>query len=117
MFLSILSYYFFIKVIFFFALVRAQVKSDLMKDHWLFLGLLYTAAVAFLSFVFIMSWQTPSWPGWQMRVAGRIGVSPWVAWLMETCVISLIYFKLMARFDEGAMFWILLVLGIPLVLF
>jgi hypothetical protein len=60
MFFSVLSYYFFIKIVFFFAVVLAQVKSDLLKDHWLFLGLLYTCAVAFLCFVFIMSWRTPS---------------------------------------------------------
>jgi hypothetical protein len=52
-----------------------------------------------------------------MRVATRIGVSPWGAWLIETCVIAVVYFRLMARFDEGPIFWTLLVLGIPLVLF
>ncbi len=43
------------KAVFFFSLVRIQVKFDTMKDHWLFLGVLYTAGVAFLSYVFIMA--------------------------------------------------------------
>jgi len=35
---TIFSYYFFIKIVFFFGLVRTQMKFDLMKDHWLFLA-------------------------------------------------------------------------------
>ena len=54
---TIFLYYFLIKITFFFSLVRAQVKYDLVKDHYLFLGILYTAGVAFLSFAFLVSWQ------------------------------------------------------------
>ena len=46
---------FLIKITFFFSLVRAQIKSDLLRDHFLFLGVLYTAAVAFLSLVFLVA--------------------------------------------------------------
>ena len=52
-----LIYYYFIKITFFFSLVRAQVKYDLLRDHYLFLGVLYTAAVAFLSLRFLVSWK------------------------------------------------------------
>jgi hypothetical protein len=114
---SIFSYYFFIKIVYFFGLVRTQMKFDLMKDHWLFLGMLYTAGVAFLSFVFLVSWQNLPWAPWQVRVAETLGVSPWMAWLGETFVLSTFYFRLMSKFDEGVIFWTLLLLGIPLVLF
>jgi hypothetical protein len=114
---TILSYYFFIKLVFFFGLVRTQMKYDLMKDHWLVLGMLYTGGVAFLSFVFLVSWRDLSWAPWQVRVAETLGVSPWAAWLGETFLLSTLYFRLMARFDEGVIFWTLLLLGIPLVLF
>jgi hypothetical protein len=117
MFYSILTYYFFIKIFFFFGLVRAQAKFDLVKDHWLFLGLLYTGGVAFLSFVFLVSWQTLSWAPWQMRVAETLGTSPWLAWVGETFLLSTLYFWLMAKFDEGVIFWTLLLLGILLVMF
>ena len=57
MFYYVAGYYLVMKAVFFFSLVRIQIKFDTMKDHWLFLGRLYTAAVAFLSYVFLMSWQ------------------------------------------------------------
>jgi hypothetical protein len=117
MFSSILVYYFLIKIVFFFGLVRAQVRFDLIRDHWLFLGLLYTSGVAFLSFVYLVSWQDPLWAPWQVHVAEMLGVSPWLAWLGETFLLSTLYFWLMARFDEGVIFWTLLLLGIPLVMF
>jgi hypothetical protein len=115
---TFIVYYYFIKITFFFSLVRAQIKSELLKDHFLFLGVLYTAAVAFLSYVFVVSWQkSPPWLPWQVHVAEMIGVSPWVAWLGETLLLSTFYFKLMARFDEGVIFWTLLLLGILVALF
>jgi hypothetical protein len=117
MFFSIMTFYFFIKLFFFFSLVRIQVKFDMMKDHWLFLGILYTAGVAFLSFVFIESWQNHPWLPWQTRVAQRVGVSPWQAWVGETFLLSTFYFWLMAKFDEGVIFWTLLLLGVLVVLF
>ena len=70
MLFTVSLYYFFIKITFFFALVRAQVKYDLVKDHYLFLGILYTAAVAFLSFAFLVSWAGA---GLSERAAGKAG--------------------------------------------
>ena len=57
MFASVLIYYAVMKAIFLFSLVRIQVQFETMKDHWLFLGVLYTSGVAFLSYVFIMAPQ------------------------------------------------------------
>jgi hypothetical protein len=112
-------YFLFIKITFFFALVRAQVKYDLVKDHYLFLGILYTAAVAFLSFVFLVSLEGEySLNGPLVRpVSQALGVTPWRAWLIETLLLSSLYFKLMARFDEGVVFWTLLMLGIFVAIF
>jgi len=113
-------YYYFMKILFFFSLVRAQVKSDLLKDHFLFLGALYTAAVAFLSYAFLVSWQGQDIvPGrvLELRLSQTLGLSQWVVWLIETLVLSALYFKLMAKFDEGVIFWTLLLLGILVALF
>ena len=114
MFLPLAAYYLFMKALFFFSLVRIQVKFDTMRDHWLFLGILYTGGVAFLSYVFLFSWQDFAWPSWQVQVARNFGVSPWQAWMVETLVVYTLYFRLMAKFDEGVIFWTLLLLGIPL---
>jgi hypothetical protein len=114
------GYYYFIKIVFFFALVRAQIKSDLMKDHFLFLGILYTGAVAFLSFAFLVSWQGQDIvPGraWEYQLSQALGLTQWKVWLGETLLLSTLYFKLMARFDEGVIFWTLLLLGILVALF
>jgi hypothetical protein len=119
MLFTVSLYYFFIKIAFFFALVRAQVKYDLVKDHYLFLGILYTTAVAFLSFCFLVSWEGENFLNgpFVRPVAQALGITPWRAWLVETLVLSTIYFKLMARFDEGVMFWTLLLLGIFVAIF
>ena len=110
---SISIYYFLIKITFFYSLVRAQVKYDLVRDHYLFLGILYTAAVAFLSLCFLVGWKGQNFPDRQLEryVSQMLGITLWQAWLIETLILSTIYFKLMARFDEGVIFWTLLLLG------
>jgi hypothetical protein len=116
-------YYYFIKIVFFFSIVRALIKFEPIQKHWLFLGLLYTAAVAFLSYIFLVSWQ----PGvvWQryvpeLVVARLLGLSPlygYKIWLGETFLLSTLYFKLIGDFEEGVVFWTLLLLGILVALF
>ena len=71
MFYYVAGYYLVMKAVFFFSLVQIQVKFDTMKDHWLFLGILYSAGVAFLSYVFLMSWQEFPWPVLQWGKYGR----------------------------------------------
>jgi hypothetical protein len=100
--------YFGMKFFFFFALVTALVKFEPLQKHTLFLSLLYTGAVAFLSYVFLIS------PG---DVIYWKSLRAWEYWLGITFVLSLIYFKLLVRFDEGMLFWIVLLLGVPLVAF
>jgi hypothetical protein len=79
-----------------------------MTDHWLFLGVLYTAAVAFLSYIFVMA-------------PPEVPPVTWLQWqkgLLIVFVASTVYFKLMSKFVEGGlMFWILLIVGIPLSLY
>jgi hypothetical protein len=115
-------YYLFIKITFFFSLVRAQVKADLLKDHFLFLGVVYTLAVAFLSYAFLVSWQGQNavpyrdW-AWEIQLSNAIRQTRWVTWLGETLILSTLYFKLMAKFDEGVIFWTLLLLGMLVAIF
>jgi hypothetical protein len=114
------GYYFFIKIVFFFSLVRAQIKSELIKDHYLFLSVLYTAGVAFLSYAFLVAPQNQNIvPGraLEAQVSQILGLTQWQAWLAETLLLTTLYFKLMAKFDEGVIFWTLLLLGILVVLF
>ena len=119
MIIGISIYYFFIKIVFFFSLVRAQIKSDLLRDHFLFLAIVYTAAVAFLSYAFFVSWTGQDFPEryLEVRVSQAVGVTHWVAWLGLTLILSATYFKLMAKFDEGVVFWTLLLLGMLVVLY
>ncbi len=114
---SIASIYLFMKFTFFYSLVRTQIKFEPMKEHFLFLGILYTSGVAFLSYVFLASWQDLPWAPWQTRVAQTVGVSPWQAWVGETLLLSTFYFWLMAKYDEGVIFWTLLLLGVLVVWF
>ncbi len=116
---TISLYYYLIKITFFYALVRAQFRYDLIKDHYLFLGILYTACVAFLSLCFLVSWAGQDFPqrALEFRVSQTLGITLWQAWLIETLILSTIYFKLMARFDEGVIFWTLLLLGIFVAIF
>jgi len=110
MFLSplISGYYFGLKAVFFYGLVHSFVKFDPLQKHWIFLSLLYTAGIAFLSYVFLIAPGTAQyWGSWQA----------WWIWLGETAVIAAIYFKLLARFDEGILFWLLLIGGVGVVLF
>jgi hypothetical protein len=105
MFVSVLIYYYVIKTIFLFSLVKIQVQFETMKDHWLFLGVLYSAGIAFLSYVFIMAPQDfPNWRDWQI-------------WLAKFFCLSTLYFYLLARFDEGVIFWTVLLLGLGLIYF
>lgn len=98
-------YYFFIKILFFFGLVRAQIKHDPLKKHYLFLGTTYTLGVAFLYYVFFLSWQD------------SIDWRPVQIWIGITYGLSVLYFYLLYTFEEGVIFWTLLLLGVPLVLY
>ena len=100
MFLNV--YYLAIKAMFFYSLVHAYVKFENLQKHWLFLALLYTAGIAGLSWVWFVA-------------PGQLEPAAWRVWLVKTLVLVVVYFKLLQRFDEGIMFWILLVAGMGIV--
>ncbi len=96
------AYYIAIKAMFFFSLVHAFVKFDTLQRHWFFIGLLYTAGVALLSWIWFVA-------------PGQIEMRLWEIWLAKTFVIAVVYFKLLERFDEGWIFWTLILLGLLVV--
>ncbi|WP_435008657.1 hypothetical protein P12x_005867 [Tundrisphaera lichenicola] len=113
-----LGIYFFLKMMLFFSIVKALVKFETLQDHFLFLGILYTSLVALISYVFVVSTrQLDLHAAWLLRASAATGLSPWLTWLAATLILSTVYFKLISKFGDGILFWILLVLGIPLVLF
>jgi hypothetical protein len=96
-------YYIAIKAMFFFSLVHAFVKFDALQKHWFFIALLYTAGVVGLSWVWFVAPQpAPDYRAWQ------------IFWL-KTAVIAVVYFKLLEKFDEGWLFWTLILLGLLVV--
>jgi hypothetical protein len=97
-------YYLGIKAAFLVGLVHSFVKFEMLQKSWLFLGLLYTAGLALLSWVWLVA-------------PGRVETRPWLIWLAETAVIAVIYFKLLERFDEGMIFWLLMLGGIAFLLY
>lgn len=121
--------YYGLKLTFFLGLLRSFVKFDTLQNHTLFLGILYTAGIAFLSYVFFLSYQeTVVWRTWEMRLVillmprehhapGIIGWRAWQLWLVETLVLMITYLRLLARFDDGGMFWLILILGLGLIAF
>jgi hypothetical protein len=115
---AMLGVYFFLKLMLFFSIVKALVKFETLGDHFLFLGILYTSLVAFISYVFVVStgqFRFNAW--WVLAISRATGLSPWLSWLAATLVLSTVYFKLISKFEDGILFWILLVLGIPVVIF
>lgn len=103
MFATVVTYYICMKFFLLYSLVRAQVAYEPLQKHFIFLGALFSAGVAFLSYVFIMSPQNaPDWQAWQV-------------WMGKTLGLSILYFWLLAKFDEGIIFWILLLGGVLLV--
>lgn len=114
---SMVVYYFAIKLMFFFSLFKAQLRFATVRKHPLLLALIYSLVVAFLSMTMLPSPQDTSWAIWQLQLAAKLGISPWRAWVGETFVIATIYFWLLARFDEGILFFSLFLLGFLVILF
>ncbi len=109
--------YFFLKLMLFFALVKALVKSETLGEHPLVFGILYTGLVAFLSYVYILTTNPNAFhAAWVLRASRSTHLSPWMVWLAATLLLSTVYFKLLSKVD-GIGFWLLLVVGVPLVFF
>lgn len=93
-------YYFGLKGFLLITLVRTFVVHEPMQRHWLFLSILYTAFLAALSWVFWVNLD----PGLRPDV--------WHVWLAESFVLIAIYFKLLAKFDQGFFFWVIFLAGL-----
>jgi hypothetical protein len=118
-----------LKIGLFAAILHAFVKFEPLQKHALFLAALYTALIAFISYVFIMAPRQGVWPRqWEYILVKRLlggthtepavfGWRAWQAWLVETFLLTAFYLKLLRRFDEGPLFWIILVLGMGLIVF
>src|SRR5262245_55760432 len=96
---SLIAFYAFLKAGFLYSLIRVQVKFEPMREKFFLFAIMYTAAVAFLSYVFFVAPNdNPNWRQWEI-------------WLGEIFVIYLVYFWLLSKYDEGVIFWTLLLLG------
>jgi hypothetical protein len=91
-------YYYGIKAMFLFGIVRSFVKYDALERHWLFVAILYTAGLALLSWVFLNS-------------SPQFNTRTWELWLVKTLLLAALYLKLLSRFDEGLLFWLILLAG------
>lgn len=92
----------------FFTLVTSLVKFDPLRQQLLFLSFLYTGLVAFLSWVFLIApGDVVFWHDWR----------EWQLWLGKTFLLILVYFKLLSRFDEGPLFWALILGGFLVIRF
>jgi hypothetical protein len=110
--------YYFLKLMLFFSIVKALVRFETLGNHFVFLGILYTTLVAFISYVFVVSTRLADFhASWVMAIHRATNLSPWLSWLAATLVLSTLYFKLISKFEDGILFWVLLILGIPLVFF
>ena len=95
-----------LKCFLFFTLVTSLVRFEPLRQQTLFLALLYTAMVAFLSYVFLIApGHVIFWENWR----------EWQIWLGITFVLTLVYFKLVNRFGEGTALYALLLAGFLLV--
>jgi hypothetical protein len=126
----VVLYYFGLKIAFFLSVLRAYLKFEPLEKHGLFLAGLYTAGIAFISWVFLVAPQQPpvEWRAWEHMLVARllggehatipvIGWRAWQIWLVETFVLMAVYFKLLSRFDEGTAFWVVLIIGLGMILF
>jgi hypothetical protein len=127
-------FYLCLKAGLFACILRAFIKFEPLQTYWLFLAALYTAILAGLSWVFLIAPQSGpgqivAWPrGWDIRLVmlllpkgwwgpDSIGWRAWQMWLAQTFCLMALYLRLLAKFEEGALFWIILALGLGLIFF
>jgi hypothetical protein len=68
---------FFLKLMLFVVIIKALVRFETLGDHFLFLGVLDTGLVAFLSSVFGVSTQPVNLPAMRLiQVSRATGLSP-----------------------------------------
>jgi len=98
----ILFIYVGLKGFLFFSLALALLKAEPLRQQTFFIALLYTAFVAFLSWVFLIAPGGPTfWANWRA----------WQIWLAITFAISFVYFRLLVWTEESVFFWLVLFSG------
>jgi hypothetical protein len=119
----VIIYYFAIKAAFFLGMLRSFLKSEPLQKHPNFLAFLYTAGLTFLSWAFLVSPQeVVIWRDWEMKLAVRLlppgqtvpallGWRAWQIWLVATWFLTALYYRLLTQFDEGGIFWLILLGG------
>lgn len=98
-----------LKFFLFFSFVLALVRAEPLRNQIFPISLLYTASVAFISYVFmVLIGDTSAWNNnwWQ-----------WLIWLGCTFVLSWIYFKCLIWFEESSLFWLVIVVGLGVAVF
>lgn len=96
-------YYYAMKVFLLGALIRAFVMAEPLKKHVIAISAVYTLLVAFLSYVFLLSQSMQ--PNFEL----------WKYWLGMNFLLTWVYFTLLGKFDESALFWLILPLAVVLI--
>ena len=106
-FWSIASFYLFMKIAYFFSLVRTLVKFEPMQKHVRFLGIIYTAGVGFLFYMLMSELEQDfAWSCLAGRASRSVGARAiLVLARLRPLGISTFYFWLLTRYDEGVVFW------------
>ena len=96
-------YYYAMKIFLFASFLSSLVKFEPLQKYTLALSILYTALVALLSYVFLLSQHRD--PQFQL----------WQYWLGINFLLTWAYYGLLVRFDESMLFWLILPLGVVLI--
>jgi hypothetical protein len=91
-------YYYAMKIFLLASIVRSLVMFEPLRKHWLFLSIAYTGLLFGLCWIFF-NWQ-------QGFTQERLQ-----QWAIGNLILSAIYFKLLGKFDEGILFWLILIGG------
>lgn len=115
-----------IKAAFLIVLLKPFFKSEALQSRPLLMAGIYTAGIAFLSWLLLVEPQdVVMWRSWEMQLAKRVlpasqtgpallGWRAWQLWLVGTLGLSWLYYWLLDRFDMGMLFWLILFGGLVL---
>ncbi len=103
MFLPFAILYLIIKGAFFATLIRAFVSSDTLQAKPWLMALIWTGGIGALCYLYFVS-------------AGIVSMAYFQQWLVIHLVLSMLYFWLLARFEDvWVVWWTVLILGLGLV--
>ena len=91
--------YYALKGFFLLSLARSYVVYDVLQKQWLVFPIVYAIALGLLSWVFILGMNP------------QIPADVWKIWLAQSFGLAVLYFYLLKTFEEGMLFWIVLLGG------